>query len=411
MPFVKERVPAFLPYGRQSIDDDDIEAVTRVLRSDYLTTGPAVTAYESEFAASTGARYAVSCSSGTAALHLAAMALDLGPGDAVIVPTVTFLATANAARYVGAEVVFADVDAETGLLSPQATLDAIVDAKERGYIPRAVFPVHLNGQCADMERISDIAKAHKLCVVEDACHALGTTMRANDGSEIKTGACAHSDMATFSTHPVKAIATGEGGVVTTNNNAFAESVATFRNHGMIREADNFTLQGLAHAADGSPNPWHYEMQDPGFNYRLSAIHAALGSSQLRKLDRYVSQRRAITAEYDRQLAKLSNLVQPVGRVAACNPAWHLYVVRIDFSALRKDRASVMKQLGQQGIGSQVHYVPVHLQPYYCERYGAKSLPGAMQYFKSALSLPLFPDMTTDDVTHVVESIVLACEHD
>ncbi len=406
-----EKVSTFLPYGRQSIDDDDIEAVTRVLRSDYLTTGPAVTDYESAFAAHTGAKHAVSCSSGTAALHLAAMALDLGPGDAIIVPTITFLATANAARYVGAEVIFADVDATTGLLTPETMLDAIADAKQRGYVARAVFPVHLNGQCVDMERISDIAKAHNLYVVEDACHALGTTMSADNGEEIKAGACAYSDMATFSTHPVKAIATGEGGMVTTGNDELARRVSTFRNHGMSRDENNFTMQGLAYADDGAPNPWHYEMQSPGFNYRLSAIHATLGSSQLGKLERYVTQRRAIVAEYDGQIAKLSNVVQPVRRVAACNPAWHLYVVRIDFSTLRRDKASVMKRLNQQGVGSQVHYIPVHLQPYYKERYGATELRGAVQYFNSALSLPLFPDMMPEDVTRVVNALSSACEHD
>ncbi len=274
-----DKASAFLPYGRQCIDDDDIDAVTRVLRSDYLTTGPAVTDYETDFAARTGARHAVSCSSGTAALHLAAMALDLGPGDAVIVPTVTFLATANAARYVGAEVVFADVDAETGLLTPETTMDAIADAKRRGFVPRAIFPVHLNGQCVDMERLSDIASAHDLFLVEDACHALGTTTRTSTGLEIKTGACTHSDMAIFSTHPVKAIATGEGGMVTTGNDDFARRLATFRNHGMIRSADGFAMHGLAYADDGSPNPWHYEMQEPGFNYRLSAIHSATGRLQ------------------------------------------------------------------------------------------------------------------------------------
>lgn len=386
----------YLPYGRHTIDDADIAAVAEVLRGDWLTTGPTVAAFEAVFAKATGAAHAISSANGTAALHLAALALGLKAGDVVIVPTLTFLATANAVRFVGGDVQFADVDPETGLLTPETLEVAVAAASGRA---KAVFPVHLNGQCCDMAGIAAVAARYGLAVVEDACHVLGG---------LDVGACAHSAMAAFSLHPVKAIAAGEGGVVTTNDAAIAERIARLRNHGMIREPDRFVNQGEAFDDCGSPNPWYYEMPELGFNYRLSDIHAALALSQLAKLDRFIATRRTLAARYDAGLAALGPLIRPVGRMPGQNPAWHLYVTLIDFERIGKSRATVMAALRAKGIGAQVHYLPVHRQPYYRTRYGALHMPGARSYYARALSLPLFPSMDEADVDRVIEALRAAC---
>lgn len=393
---------AFLPYGRQCIEDDDIAAVAAVLRSDFLTCGPAVAAFEADFAAKAGARHAVACANGTAGLHLAMLALGIGPADKVVVPTLTFLATANAARYVCADVLFADVDPATGLMGAAELDRAMVAAGSAG--ARAVAPVHLNGQCADPERLAKAARFHGLRIVEDACHSLGGTYRTAAGETIPIGSCRHSDMTVFSMHPVKAIAMGEGGVVTTNDDGLARRLRFFRGHGMVHDSAAFTEAGQAFAADGSPNPWYYEMPEPGFNYRASDIHCALGRSQLAKLDRFVAARRALVAEYDRLLTPLAPVVRPIAREPGCDAAWHLYVVQIDFAAARIARASLMRRLRERGIGTQVHYLPVHRQPYYRRRHGDVALPGADRYYERALSLPLFPAMSVRDVRRVVDEI-------
>jgi UDP-4-amino-4,6-dideoxy-N-acetyl-beta-L-altrosamine transaminase len=394
----------FLPYGRQLIEDDDVAAVTDVLRGDWLTTGPAVDAFERAFAETVGARHAVSCSSGTAALHLATLALGLKPGEAAVVPTLTFLATANAVRYVGAEVVFADVDPDSGLMTPATLETALAHARAGSLEVRAVLPVHMNGQCVDMPSVRSIGDRYGLAVVEDACHVLGGIHGAPGGAGEPVGGCPYSDMATFSLHPVKAIAAGEGGVVTTNRDDLAGAVKRLRNHGMVREPDAFENRDLALAPDGGANPWYYEMPEPGFNYRLSDIHCALARSQLGKLERFVKRRGALVRRYDERLATLSPLVRPIDRVPWCRPAWHLYPVLIDFAAAGLSRADVIKHLASAGIGTQVHYLPVHLQPYYERRYGHQELPGAGAYYDRALSLPLFAAMTDGEVDRVVDTL-------
>lgn len=387
-----------LPYGRQLIEDDDIAAVAAVLRSDYLTTGPAVTDFETAFAAATGAQHALSCSNGTAALHLIALAIGLGPGTCAIVPSITFLATANAVRLAGAEVVFADVHPRSGLL----TADAVRDAASRATLPiKAVFPVHLAGQTVDMEGIAAVARELGILVIEDACHAIGTSYRTCDGIMHPVGACAHSAAAAFSLHPVKTIAAGEGGVVTTGDDEIARRVALLRNHGMVRQPPY--TSDLAYAADGEPNPWYYEMPEPGFNYRFSDIQAALALSQLRKLDRFARRRRELVARYDRLLASV-NHIRPTDRTPDCEPVWHLYQVLIDFPALNLDRASVMQRLRDRGIGTQVHYIPVHRQPYYMARYPGLDLPGCDAFYAGSLSLPLFASLSDSDVDSVVSAL-------
>jgi len=391
--------PELLPYGRQAVDDDDIAAVTDVLRSDFLTTGPAVDAFEAALAEQTGAAHAIACSSGTAALHIAALALGLKAGDWAVVPAITFVGTANAIRFTGADVIFCDVDPATGLMTAE-TFEAVLAANPDKRV-RAVLPVHLGGQPADPAGIATVARAHNIAVIEDACHALGTSYSGDKGADlIAVGGGVHSDMATFSFHPVKTVTSGEGGAVTTMDAETARLLRLARNHGMTRTESEFKNGDMAFDATGAPNPWYYEMATPGYNYRLSDIHAALGASQLNKISRFAEARRHIVARYDDRLAALAPNLCPVGRVPGCTVAWHLYQVRVDFDALGMTRADIMNALRDRGIGTQVHYIPVSSQPYYRRLYGDAALPGAEAYYARTLSLPLFPAMTDDDVERV-----------
>ena len=395
----------FLPYGRQLIEDDDIEAVAEVLRGDWLTTGPAVAAFEAALCEATGARHAIACSNGTAALHLAALALDLAPGDRVVVPSVTFLATANAVRLAGAEVVFADCDPENGLMEAAHLSEALGRAQEAGSGPvKAVFPVHLTGQCADLPAIWSLAADHALTVVDDAAHAIGSRYRAADGSLRPIGDGGVSAMTTFSFHPVKTVAMGEGGAVTTNDDRLAEHLCRLRSHGMSREAAEMQNPALAFDAEGAVNPWYYEMAEIGLNYRVTDLQCALGLSQMRKLGRFIARRRALAARYDRLLADFAPLLRPIAHSPAGEAAWHIYPVLIDFKAAGVSRADLMNRLRDRGIGSQVHYIPVHMQPYYRRRYGALALPGAESYYARTLSLPLFAGMADDDVDRVLDAL-------
>lgn len=392
----------FLPYGRPCIEDDDIAAVAQVLCSGWLTTGPLVEQFETALARATGAHHAVVCNSGTAALHLAAMALDLDHTSMVIVPALTFVATANAARYVGARVVFADVDPLSGLMTPQTLIDAL----DRAPRAAAVFPVHLNGQCVDLPALREIADRQRLAIVEDACHALGTTYGA-DGHKHTVGAGAHSAFQCFSFHPVKTVAMGEGGAVTTSDPRAAQRMRNLRSHGIERAADRFEVKAQAFTPDGEANPWYYELQELGFNYRASDIQCALGISQLSKLDRFKRERAALVETYDELIAHLAPRVRTVLNVEKCDPAWHLYVVLIDFEALGLTRADVMRNLAARGIGSQVHYLPVPCQPYYRaleDKDPHRLYPGAMAYYAKCLSLPLYVGMTSDDVARVVDAL-------
>ena len=390
---------SFLPYGRQSIDDDDIAAVAEVLRSDYLTTGPAVARFEEAFAATVDAPFAVACANGTAALHLAALTLDIGPDDAVVVPAVTFAASANAARYVGARVVFADVDPETGL----ATAETIAAALDATPAARAVTLVHLNGNVADLTMIAALCESRGVELVEDACHAIGATYHRPAGTA-RVGACADARMATFSLHPVKTITMGEGGVVTARTEADAARLRLLRNHGITRARDAFVLDDQRGDGAGRANPWHYELQELGYNYRASDIHCALGLSQLGKLAGFVGRRREIAARYDAALAELAPLAAPMARAPGCVPAQHLYAARIDFAGAGTTRAAVMDALSARGIGTQVHYMPLYRHPYYRALGEQGPLPGAEAYFARCLSLPLFPAMADSDVDQVVDAL-------
>ena len=381
----------FLPYGRQVIEEDDIAAVREALMAPLLTTGPLVERFEKALAATTAAREAVVVSNGTAALHLAARAIHLDRAQTAIVPSVTFVATANAVRYCGAEVVFADVDPATGLMTAETLLEALRRAPSN--TARAVFPVHLAGQSCAMGAIAGLAREWGLWIVEDACHAIGGDQTTTHGP-VPVGACADSDMACFSFHPVKTIAMGEGGAITTNNAGLAAAMRRDRSHGLIRESD-------------PSEPWAYELREPGFNYRAPDILCALGLSQLKKLARFAAQRRRLVAAYRERLGAMRAILQPVEDAGHGDPAWHLFVVRIDFERAGVSRADLMRRLAEAGIGSQVHYIPVHRQPYYAARYPGTHLPGADAYYARCLSLPLFPSMSEDDVARVCGALKAA----
>lgn len=377
----------FLPYGRQTIEEDDIAAVAAALRGDFLTTGPLVAAFEAAFAARVGAKHAVACSNGTAALHLAMLALDVRPGEAVIVPSTTFLATANCARYVGAEVAFADVDPDSGLMTADTLRAALGRLGDRRL--RAVLPVHLRGEAVDLPALAALAAAAGAVLVEDAAHAVGTELDFGDGCA-RVGDGRWSAMTTFSFHPVKTIATAEGGMVTTNDDRLAARLRALRSHGMLRP------EGC--------EAWWYEMPEIGFNYRLPDVLCALGLSQLAKLDRFVARRRTLTAAYQAAVAELAPIVRPAASPAWSRAAPHLMSVLIEFAAAGRSRAEVVARLREGGVGSQVHYIPVHRQPYYAARYGALELPGAEAWYARCLSLPLYPAMTEADVARVVEAL-------
>jgi perosamine synthetase len=377
-----------LPYGRQSIGEDDIQAVVDVLRSDWLTTGPKVGEFEEAFAAWVGAKYAVSFSSGTAALHGAAFAAGLEPGDEAITTPMTFAATANCVLYQGATPVFADVSADTLNLDPEQVAPRITSRT------RAILPMDYAGHPAELDAILDVAARHGLVVIEDASHALGAEYR-----QRRVGSIAH--MTVFSFHPVKHLATGEGGMVTTDRADYAESLRRFRNHGISSDARQ-------RQADGQ---WHYEMVLLGFNYRLTDIACALGVSQLKKLEANLLRRREIAARYSMEFSGLEGVMPPAVR-ADVNPAWHLYPIRLNLEKLTADRRQVFRALRAENIGVNVHYIPVHRHPYYRDRFGylGGEYPIAEDAYERLISLPMFHGMSDEDIADVVRALQKVIHH-
>ncbi len=385
---------SFLPYGRQSISEADIAAVVEALRSDFLTTGPMVERFEAEIARVTGAREAVVVANGTAALHLAVLSENLGPKDVVVVPAITFVASANCVAYCGARVVFADVDPLTGLITDEAFNDAVtVIARDHpDHRFAGVIPVHYAGRPVDLTHISSVCGEHGAFIIEDACHAIGGA-----GAQGPVGACATSDMACFSFHPVKTLTTGEGGAITLNDPVRASRLRMLRSHGIERDPACFENE--------ERGPWVYEMQSLGYNYRLPDLNCALGVSQIQRLSYFARRRAELTRLYRQALAASNIPVAWAAPSASEKPVFHLFAAAMDFAAIGTTRTAVMEGLKERGIGSQVHYIPVNRQPYWQEHaLGRRDLPYADRFYSQTLSLPLHADMNDDDPARVIAAL-------
>ncbi len=379
---------SILPYGRQSIDKDDVAAVAEALTSGWLTTGPKVVEFEKRLTETTGTSEAIAVSNGTAALHAAMYALEIGSGDEVIVPAITFAASANCVAFVGGTPVFADVDAHTLLLDP-ASVEACITPRTK-----AIIAVDYAGQPCDYDLLDALAAKHKLTLVDDACHAIGGSYRGRPVGSL-------ARMSTFSFHPVKHVATGEGGAITTDDAVLARRMRLFRNHGI-------TTDFREREAKGS---WSYEMVDLGFNYRLSDMQCALGITQLAKLPASVSRRQEIARRYDAAFCKMP-AVRPLAVRADISHAYHLYVIRLELEKLSVDRAGIFRALRAEGIGVNVHYLPVYLHPYYRNKFGTDpgQCPVAEAAYERIVSLPMFPDMTDADADSVVEAVQKVTSH-
>lgn len=376
-----------LPYGRHEIDDDDVDAVARVLRSDWLTSGPMVGQFEAAFAKTTGAAHAVAVSNGTAALHAAMFALGIGPGDEVIVPPMTFAATANAVLYQGGTPVFADVDAETLLIDPAQVAARLTPAT------KAIVAVDYGGQPCDYAALRRVVAGRPIAIVADACHALGARI-----GDRPVGAVA--DLSAFSLHPVKHVTTGEGGAITTDDASLAARMRTFRNHGILTD----------HRERSAQASWVYEIVELGYNYRLTDIQCALGLTQLAKLPARIARRQAIARDYDLAFAGIAN-VRPLRLRDGVSHAYHLYVVRFDTARLTADRATIFRALRGEGIGVNVHYIPVHYHPLYRQRFGLGPglCPVAEAGYEQMITLPMFAGMTAADVRDVVDAVTKVVE--
>jgi perosamine synthetase len=384
-----------IPYGKHHIDEQDIQAVVDVLRSGALTQGPVIESFEQAIADYVGAKYAVAVSSGTAALHLSALAAGVGPGTSLITSPITFVASANAALYAGGRVVFADIDPDTVNMPPSALSKALANNPDA----RAVIPVHFAGLPCDMPAIKSIAEQAGVTVIEDAAHALGAQYP--DGQRV--GSCAYSHMTIFSFHPVKAIAAGEGGMITTNDEATYRKLLRLRSHGINKLDDPLQMPEQAET-DGIRDPWYYEMQELGFHYRITDIQCGLALSQFKKLGRFIARRRELVNKYDEAFADMRNC-RPAQAAGRDRSGHHLYVLRIDFDSIGLSRGQLMQELKSRGIGSQVHYIPVPAHPHY-RRLGFKpeDYPNAQKYYQEALSIPLFYDLTDDQQERVISAI-------
>lgn len=379
-----------IPYGRQNISQEDIDAVADVLRSDFITQGPVVPEFERIVASYTGAAHAVAVNSATSALHIACLALDVGPGDLVWTSPITFVASANCARYCGADVDFVDIDPLTYNLSLPYLVEKLEHAKRNNRLPKVVIPVHLSGQSCNMEAIYALSIEYGFRIIEDASHAIGGSYK-NE----KIGSCRYSDITVFSFHPVKIITTGEGGMAVTNNLALVKRMARLRSHGITRYPDEMTCQ-----PDGS---WFYQQIELGFNYRMTDIQAALGISQMRRLDEFVSQRHVIAEHYEVLLHE-SEVIRP-WQHPDTHSALHLYVVRLPGGALKSSHREVFERMRASGIGVNLHYIPVYRQPYYQNMgFNREDFPEAESYYAEAITLPIYPGLTPEQQNDVVNRI-------
>lgn len=384
-----------IPYGRHHIDEDDIQAVGDVLRSGWIAQGPAIEAFERAIASYVGARYAVAVSSCTAALHLAALAAGVGPKTSLITSPITFVASSNAALYAGGRPVFADIDPDTINMSPESLREAL----RRNRDARAIVPVHFAGLPCDMPAIKALADEAGARVIEDAAHALGALYP--DGTRV--GSCAHSLMTTFSFHPVKMIAAGEGGMITTNDEAIYRRLVRLRSHGINKLDDPLELPEQA-VTKGVDNPWYYEMQELGFHYRTTDIQCGLGLSQFKKLEKFMARRRELVGRYDEAFAGMRHF-RPAQVTGRTESGHHLYILRIDFDAVGMSRAQLMRQLMAREVGTQVHYLPVPAHPHY-RRLGLNpdDYRHSQRYYEQALSIPLFYDLSDEQQQDVIHAI-------
>ena len=379
-----------IPYSCQYIDKDDIEAVVEALKSDFITQGPKIGEFEGALASYCRAKYAVAFNSGTSALHAAYYVAGLGPGDKFIVPAITFAATANAGVFLGARPIFADIEEDTGNIDPNQIEDLITSKT------KLIVPVHYAGHPAELKKIYIIAKKYGLKVVEDACHALGAKYRG-----VLIGSCQYSDMVVFSFHPVKHITTGEGGAVLTNSKEYYEKLLMFRNHGITKDSPKFK--------DQSHGPWYYEMQFLGWNYRMTDFQAALGISQLKKLDKFIERRRTIAKIYNKAFKDNPYFDVPPEKDYVFS-SYHLYSIRLK-DRYKHQKREIFKRLREKGLGVQVHYIPVYLQPYYQELgYKKGECPSAEDFYQREISLPIYPAMGEKDIRYVKETIFKTFEY-
>ena len=376
-----------IPYGRQDITENDIEAVIEVLRSDFLTQGPTIKKFEDKVSEYCGSSHAFALNSATSALHVACLALDIGPGDLVWTSPITFVASSNCALYCGAKIDFVDIDPLTYNICCDQLRVKLCLAKLNGTLPKAVIPVHLTGQSCDMESIRQLSEEYGFSVIEDASHAVGGRYK-----DDAIGSCKYSDICVFSFHPVKIITTGEGGMALTNNSQLAQKIGQLRSHGITRDPEQLSNK--------DPEPWWYEQIDLGLNYRMTDIQAALGLSQMSRLDQYVAIRNQLAQRYDELLAKLPVIVP--AQAKDCYSSRHLYVVRLKLDEIDKSRRQVFESLREQGVGVQIHYIPVPSQPYYKNLgFSDEDYPHGLSYYQEAISLPLFPTMTTEQQDKIV----------
>lgn len=379
-----------IPYGRQNISEEDIQSVVDILRSDYLTQGPVLPLFEQAISTYVHSKYAVAVTSGTAALHVACLALGLGQGDWLWTSPNTFVASANCGLYCGAKIDFVDIDPQTFNMSTSALALKLKQAEKKGMLPKVIIPVHFAGQSCDMKEIARLAKQYGFFVIEDACHAIGG---AYQGEPI--GCCQYSDIAVFSFHPVKIITTGEGGMAVTNQKLLAEKMVSFRRHGITRDENKMTQE--------SEGGWYYQQIELGFNYRMTELQAALGLNQLKRLDEFVERRHLLQQRYEELLQELP-LIRPF-QSESCYSSLHLYPVKIELDKIKNTHKQVFSELRENEIGVNVHYIPVHTQPYY-QNLGFQQgdFPLAEEYYSKAISLPLFYDMTFEQQDQVVKTL-------
>jgi UDP-4-amino-4,6-dideoxy-N-acetyl-beta-L-altrosamine transaminase len=381
---------AVIPYARQSISEDDINTVVDVLRSDYLTQGPRIGNFEKAVADYCGSEYAVAVNSGTSALHIACLTLGVRPGDVVWTSPNSFVASANCALYCGAKVDFVDIDKHTYNISVSALEDKLRVAKKNGKLPKVLIVVHFAGQSCEMEAISRLSNEYDFFVVEDASHAIGGSYK-----DVKIGACTLSDMTVFSFHPVKIVTTAEGGMLLTNNESLYDGLCTLRTHGITRNSN--LMEGASHG------PWYYQQVDLGYNYRMTDLQAALGLSQMQRIDDFVGKRHEIAKYYNMRLKDLP-LIIPWQHPDTYS-SFHLYVVKLCLDSIRKTHLQVFSELRENGIGVNLHYVPIHTQPYYTKLgFRGGDFPVAEEYYKSAISIPMYYDLSRDQQDRVVKAL-------